>query len=640
MPAAALWWRLAGTLAPPSLEGTDTKLRPPWTAELHHLLGTRIAEAVITDPAWPGLVAAVTASDWPPHDLLAAAAEHLHDIAATQTIRPDEYARLLTYRVELLTHHAATVDPDIPHPAEQAETPPANNNSTSTTHSIPDADLHEPPPDPYDYSYGFVEDDLAGLDLDDLPTVRPAAPARVDDIDIPALRARRDAAHQHAQQLADGHPHRWRRARRTRRRRRTGRAAPPPARTTPLPAGPGPSARPLGPRRRHRRTAPPITHPTQPPPSPRPPSAASTTPPPATSQHHTQVSEQTDRVDTAVRTARDRLDAPAPNSLRPPAAWLASSPNSTCTTGAPEALRADTETLNAARRRARDLDDQLARAEAAAARSLAQSPAHTYDLGADLDQLQAEVDFLQAASAASPAAMYTPPPAALDGLDDEHRRSSQRHHHQHSQRPTASPASRRRQNRHTGRPRRHRPPPQQAHRRVDRHRQRHRPRLRRHHRHRIDAYRDDLTAKRHTPPLGSLIVVDEAYALTPAQLRWLAHSVADTNTKLVLIATGDQQPAHTLLAVLTNDLPNTQYLGTPDPEHRQPRTAIDRAEHHLAATSAPSPDRNRAVQLMRQRNQVLAHLRDIATTARRLDVIAEQDRARGRDQDRGTGLEL
>ena len=43
----------------------------------------------------PGLVAAVTAADWPPHDLLAAAAEHLHDIAATQTIRPDEYAALV-----------------------------------------------------------------------------------------------------------------------------------------------------------------------------------------------------------------------------------------------------------------------------------------------------------------------------------------------------------------------------------------------------------------------------------------------------------------------------------------------------------------------------------------------------------------
>ncbi|WP_139809453.1 hypothetical protein, partial [Mycobacterium avium] len=57
MAAAALWWRLAGTLAPPSLERADTRLRPAWTDELHHLLGTRIAEAVITDPSWPALVA-------------------------------------------------------------------------------------------------------------------------------------------------------------------------------------------------------------------------------------------------------------------------------------------------------------------------------------------------------------------------------------------------------------------------------------------------------------------------------------------------------------------------------------------------------------------------------------------------------
>ncbi|WP_459758551.1 hypothetical protein, partial [Mycobacterium riyadhense] len=56
---------------------------------------------------------------------------------------------------------------------------------------------------PYDYPYGFVEDDLAGLDIADLPTTRPATPPRLDDIDIPRLRAHRDAAHQHAQQLAD-----------------------------------------------------------------------------------------------------------------------------------------------------------------------------------------------------------------------------------------------------------------------------------------------------------------------------------------------------------------------------------------------------------------------------------------------------
>jgi hypothetical protein len=60
---------------------------------------------VIADPAWPSLVAAVAASDWPPRDLLAAAAEQVRDIAETEQLRTDEYARLLTYRVALLTTH-------------------------------------------------------------------------------------------------------------------------------------------------------------------------------------------------------------------------------------------------------------------------------------------------------------------------------------------------------------------------------------------------------------------------------------------------------------------------------------------------------------------------------------------------------
>lgn len=123
MPAAALWWRLAGTLAPPSLDRADTTLRPAWAPQLHGLFGTVVAEAILTDHAWPALVAAVAASDWPPADLLAAAAEHMHDINAEKPLRPDQYARLLTYRVELLTHHAATLDPDVPHPAEAAQSP-------------------------------------------------------------------------------------------------------------------------------------------------------------------------------------------------------------------------------------------------------------------------------------------------------------------------------------------------------------------------------------------------------------------------------------------------------------------------------------------------------------------------------------
>lgn len=639
MPAAALWWRLAGTLAPPSLEGTDTKLRPPWTAELHHLLGTRIAEAVITDPAWPGLVAAVTAAGWPPADLLAAAAEHLRDIADTQTIRPDEYALLLTYRVELLTHHAATIDPDIPHPADRAETLTGQTQLDLDDHHIADADLHEPPPDPYDYSYGFVEDDLAGLDINDLPTVRPHTPARVDNIDIPAMRARRDAAHQRTRQLTEAilsggggpaehaaaaelaHLHRrlveqrpyqqalaqaharWIHAEDTAELHRQLLTQLSAAITAAAERGEQDAAT------RYQ-------------------------------QHHAQVSAQTERVDAAVRTARVRLEG-ARTELIDSAGGLAGIVTEHhLHARRAQAVREDTDTLNAARRHARELDDQLARAEAAAARSLAQSPTHTYDLGADLDQLTAEVDFLHAAAAASPAALYTPPPGALDGLDDAHRRAvtaittnihsvqllnlhpgadktatlgalaaTAHHHHKPlvAVTGTDNPVERPYADTTTN----------------------------------IDSYRDELTAGRHTPPRGSLIVIDDTHSLTPAQLNWLAHNAADTNTKLVLIAHSDQQLTHTLLAVLTNDAPHTQHLGTPDPGRSQPRTAIDRAEHHLAVTSAISPDRNRAAQLLRQRDQTLAQLRDIAATAQRLDSIAERDRARGRHQHRGgTGLEL
>ena len=634
MPAAALWWRLAGTLAPPSLEGTDTTLRPEWTADLHQLLGTRIAEAIITDPAWPALVAAVTAANWPPYDLLAAA-EHLHDIADTQPIRPDEYARLLTYRIELLTHHAATIDPDIPHPAEQAETPSVDTTFDVDAPGV--ADLHEPPPDPRDYPY-VVEDDLGGLDFTDLPTVRPAAPARVDDIDIAALRAQRDAAHRHARQLADA----------------ILRGGGGPAELAAAPELAELHQRHLAQRPYHQALA--SAHDrwihaedtaelhrqllTQL-------GAAIAT---ATERgdhdaagryqhHHAQVREQTELVDAAVQTARERLDAARTDLIDAAGGVSGIVTEAHLHARRAQAVRTDTDTLNAARRHTRTLDDQLARAEGTAARSLAQSPIHTYDLGADLDQLQAEVDFLQVAAAASPAALYTPPPAALDRLDDQQRRAVTAittsihsvqllHLHPGADKTAALTALADTAHHHnkailalTDRDN----PTDRAYADTTTS---------------IDNYRNNLTAKRHTPSRGSLIIVDQAHTLDAEQLNWLAHHAADTNTKLVLIAADDQHPTHTLLAVLTHDTGRTQHLGTPDPDHRPPRTATERAEHHLATTNTPSPERNRAAELLRQRARVLAELREIAAIPERLAAITERNRTRGRHQNRDAGLEL
>ncbi|MBV9088316.1 MAG: relaxase domain-containing protein [Mycobacteriaceae bacterium] len=128
LPAAALWWRLAGTLGPATVETTATALRPDWVPELRRLFGPVVAEAIIADPAWSGLVAAVNAADprhWTPAELLAAAAEHLLDAAVQGAPVPlDEYARVLTYRVDLFAGEAAHLDEDIsgpkapPDPAE------------------------------------------------------------------------------------------------------------------------------------------------------------------------------------------------------------------------------------------------------------------------------------------------------------------------------------------------------------------------------------------------------------------------------------------------------------------------------------------------------------------------------------------
>ncbi|WP_179148829.1 AAA family ATPase, partial [Mycobacterium avium] len=238
-----------------------------------------------------------------------------------------------------------------------------------------------------------------------------------------------------------------------------------------------------------------------------------------------------------------------------------------------------------------------------------------------------------------PAALYTPPPAALTGLDDTHRQAvtaltTSIHSVQLLQiHPGADKAATLAALADTAHHHNKRVVALTGTNTADEHTYADTTTT-------IEGYRDDLTAGRHTPPLGSLVIVDDANTLTAAQLRWLAHSSAATNTKLVLIGGEEPQPAHTLLAVLTHDAARTQHLGTPRPGYRQPPTAIERAEHHLAATNTPGPGRDRAAHLLRQRSEVIAQLHDIAAVADRLDAIAERDRARGRHRDRDSGLEL
>lgn len=199
MPAAALWWRLAGTLAPATLDIADTHLKPPWMADIHTVFGSAIAEAIAADPAFPGLVAAVGTANpaqWTPLDLLHVAYEHLRDADPDHTVAPHEYARLLTYSIDLFTTEHP-FDADIPDPHDAPLSP---EEEEELHHRFPDPyqqpvdlldalgfTLSEPPdddhiadiepPDPLDYADLSAAEELGGLQFEDLATTRPGSPA-------------------------------------------------------------------------------------------------------------------------------------------------------------------------------------------------------------------------------------------------------------------------------------------------------------------------------------------------------------------------------------------------------------------------------------------------------------------------------
>ena len=212
LPAAALWWRLAPHLAGDTLETTHSHLRPTWLADLHDIFGTAAAQHITADPAWPALVAAIATADptqWTPRDLLHVAAEHLAEAAEHgQPLHPHEYARLITYSVQLLTTTAAPHHQPIPHPDQPPLTPeeaeqlppdpqhpeptpdPAHVTFSHTDHhrqppSIPPAD-HEPPPDPL--SLADTEVDFGGLQFEHLTTRKPTPQLKPALANVHALR--------------------------------------------------------------------------------------------------------------------------------------------------------------------------------------------------------------------------------------------------------------------------------------------------------------------------------------------------------------------------------------------------------------------------------------------------------------------
>jgi conjugative relaxase-like TrwC/TraI family protein len=630
LPAAALWWRLAGTLAPATLEQSNTRLRPAWTTELHRILGSTVAETIVADPGWPSLVAAVTASDWAPEQLLDTAAEYLLDLLADGSdIRPDEYTRLLTYRAELLTHYASRLDRDVPHTADEVgetlDEPPIHPGGQID---------HEAPPDPEDYyAYGYADEDLGVLDFDSLLTERPASPP--ERVAIDTLRARRAAAHARAAALQ--------------------------AAIIGGPGGPGGPAEQAAAatladlHARHQIQRPYLaevahTHAdwvhadaiaeahryrlanldTL---ARRADEAGDTALADSYRDRHQHLGADTPVIDMALThatTARDHAHAALLTIAGGPDRIVTENHLHACRL---EALQTDAAELNAARVEAHDLDNQLWRAEASAARAFAE-PRTTASLDVDVSRLRAEVDYLDAAGGVSGAGMYPAPPdryasvpepdrqavaavaagaqsvqvltvgadadktAALTAIAaaaraKEHRNlalpatdTAKTHFDAH---PYADAAN----------------TPQVAH--------------------------DRFTAGQWTPPPGTLIVVDDADHLTAEQLHCFTENAVRTNTKLLLVTTpsADREPAQTLVDTLATNLPWAQHIGAPT--DRTPRTAIEQARH-LADTNPELGDPTNRQQAL----NLLAR----ADTITRTYTQRLTHRTTEHSTDRNTGLEL
>jgi len=252
--------------------------------------------------------------------------------------------------------------------------------------------------------------------------------------------------------------------------------------------------------------------------------------------------------------------------------------------------------------------------------------------------LQAEVDFLEAAGARSPAAMYRVPDDTLARLDDASKRAviaiansaqatqllqlvdgadkpaalaaiaAAAHHHRH--RILALPAT------------------EAAATFADEHRYADTSTT-------AAAGIDNLQSGRWNPLTGSLIIIDDADQLPAEQLHWVTTNTAATNTKLLLVTnTGAPPPRHTLTDVLASHLPWAQHLGTIDTDHQR-STAMQRTAHHLTATPGDDTDHHtQARRLLARRDQLTDRYR--ATTQRTI----RRDTDQHRDQSRDSGLEL
>lgn len=630
LPAAALWWRLAGTLAPATLETANTRLRPPWTAELHRVLGTAAAEAITADTSWPALVAAVNASDWPPADLLSAAAEYLLDAAHYHSIRPDEYTRLLTYRVELLTHRASDIDHDIPHPAEDLGQPPLQQ---PTEPPADDVTLLEPPPDSADTDYDLTEDSLGQLDFDALATERPHHVDTTEPVDIVALRTRRDAARHHTRSL-----------------------------TQAVLSGRGPAELAAAPalaelHHRHREQRPQLHEDAH--------AYADWVAAARTAEAH---QRRLDHLDRLIASANDLNDAAlaqaytlhrntialdgfdiavalnqtraAHEQARQALAEVAGGTDGIVTVDDIEAHRRkavedDIRSLKEARTEARGLDNQLLRGEQSAARAfVAAAEAASENIFAameiDLARLTEEVDFLQLAGSRSVACVYPPPAHEWESLDEQatmavstitasmqtvqvltiHDAAQKQSvlaaitaaGHARGQHSLALPATGAAGDFAGAHPYAQRSTTaEDAHARID--------------------------DGRWSVPAGNLVIIDDADQLDPNMLRYFTKYAAQTNAKLLLVTNSGvhHAPAHTLVHALSDNLPWAQHVGSPSVDNTRTATAIATAERRSDASSATQ---DRAAEQLTRRDVLVAGYNALHSAGHRALNTIPADRTR------------
>jgi hypothetical protein len=277
------------------------------------------------------------------------------------------------------------------------------------------------------------------------------------------------------------------------------------------------------------------------------------------------------------------------------------------------AVHADIDALNTARAEARDLDNQLGRAEARTARDFAENPERQREQAGwsavtterDLMVLRAEVDFVEAAGGRSPATVYPPPPGdrTWQELDEPAHAavttitaSMQSVHvltlgadaDKHTT-LTAIHAAARGQSKHVlALPATHTATAYAEHHSY------------------AQRFTDPASTRQRidngpwTIPPGTLFVIDDADHLDPKLLRYFTDHAARSNTKLLLVhtPTTGRPPAHSLIDALAETLPWAQKLGTPATNHH---TAIDRARTHLAEHQPLTTEDRHAADLLARR---------------------------------------